>query len=83
MGKAARGRPPEKDAHVILDNRRMRKRRGGWLASRPNFAFHRFACHFAPGSASWLGMLGIWLGGMSGNSLKGPGFSSKAGRAAR
>jgi transposase len=71
MDKIVEECPPDQETHVVMDNRRIHKKRGEWLAARPNFSFH-----YAPANSSWMNMAEIWFGHLSGKSLRGSSFNS-------
>jgi transposase len=70
MGQMAAEYEPDQEIHVILDNYCIHKRRDTWLGAHPNFKFH-----FTPTSASWLNMVEIWFGIMTGKASKGASFT--------
>jgi hypothetical protein len=56
----ARERPPERDARVIPDNRRMRERHHGRPASRPSHPSFAFRLIAASASLAWEGVDPAW-----------------------
>jgi transposase len=69
MDQLAAEYPPDKEIHAILDNYCIHKNCDRWLAAHPNITFH-----FTPTSESWLNMVEIWFGIMTGKVLKAASF---------
>jgi transposase len=71
LTRAVKGRPGEREIHVILDNYCIHKRNEAWLAAHPNVHFH-----FTPTSASWLTLVEVWFGILSRKALRGGNFKN-------
>jgi transposase len=64
----------DREIHVILDNLNTHKpKRDRWLKRHRNVHFH-----FTPTHASWLNQVEIWFSILTGKSLAGASFDSKA-----
>jgi hypothetical protein len=63
--------PEDQGIRVIKDNCRIHKKCDEWPAANPYVHFH-----YTLASASWLNMVGIWYGVMSGMVLRGGSFKS-------
>ncbi|MDR2301668.1 MAG: IS630 family transposase [Deltaproteobacteria bacterium] len=68
LGQIGLDHSPNREYHVIMDNRASHKKITLW-DTRPVYVFHH-----APSLAAWLSSIGIWFSVLTSNSIRGDGF---------